>query len=144
MKRFVFPLETARTLRFRQLELEEAALQRLLAEREAIAARDRALECELRDEEKLLTAPRMASEQLAALDGFRKFTAVSKQRLAREMHGCDQRIAQQRLRMLEARRRFRLLEQLRDKKLSQWTAEQAREQEQLAADLYLARCARER
>ena len=46
--------------------------------------------------------------------------------------------------MCEARRQFQLVDRLREKALVQWRAQRSQEQEQLAADLYLARYARER
>jgi hypothetical protein len=144
MKRFAFPLETARSWRFRQLELEENRLQSLFAEREALLNSIRKLEEDLKDEEMLLTGALMEAGQLAALDRFRRFVTEQKARLTGAVRGCEQRIDAQRQRVTEARRHYELLDRLREKALSQWNAGNAREQEQLAGELYLARCVRER
>jgi hypothetical protein len=46
--------------------------------------------------------------------------------------------------MLEARRRCRLLERLKEHRLTEWTAERDREVEEIAAESYLARWSRRR
>ena len=144
MKRFAFPLESVRQWRSRQLELEESRLQQVLAEREAIIARRRAMEEELKREVALLAAPGLDAGQLAALDAFRRYVGAQGHRMAIDMRGCEQRIEAQRKQVVEARRRFELLNRLRDKAARQWHADNDRELENTAADLYLARCARER
>jgi len=144
VKRFTFPLETARAWRHRQLELEEGRLQRLFAERESILTAIRDLDDEVRKEEALLSAGILDGEQLASLDRFRHYVAAEKERLHGAVRACDQRIEEQRRRVTEARRHWELLDRLRGKALAQWNAADAREREQLAAELYLARCVRER
>ena len=46
--------------------------------------------------------------------------------------------------MLEARRRCRLLERLKERRLAEWTAERDQELEEMAAETYLARWSRGR
>jgi hypothetical protein len=144
VKRFAFPLETALAWRFRQLELEEAQLQALFGEREAFLSAKRRLSHDLAKEETLLTGAIMNAEQLAALDRFRRHVAARNLRLDAAISECEQRIEAQRARVNEARRQHELLDRLRGKALAEWTAAEAREQEQLAAELYLARCVRDR
>lgn len=144
MKQFSFPLESVRRWRFRQLETEQGRLEQLFGERDAIAARRRALEQELKQESRMLDAPGLKAGELAALDAFRRYVTVESHRLAAEKRACEQRIEIQRKQVLEARRQFELLNRLREKAAHQWRAEHARELENIAADLYLARCARER
>jgi len=143
MKRFAFPLETARTWRLRRLEVEEIRLRQLYLERDGIQQRIRGLRQELADEEKLLSGGALEARELVALDDFRGHVRATEQRLNLEMRNCDQRIAAQKKQLVEARRHFELLDRLREKALLEWRAGHAREQEQLAAELYLARLARE-
>jgi len=144
VKRFAFPLDTARTWRRRQLEVEELRLHRIFVERQAIVARSHALDTELAQEEGLLSSSRLDSEALAALDGFRKYVTERRRQIAIEMRACEQKISAQRRAVVEARRRFQLLERLREKALVEWRVAESREQEQLASELFLARCVRER
>ena len=46
--------------------------------------------------------------------------------------------------MLEARRRFRLLDLLKNRARTEWTAEMAREVEALSAEAYIAQWGRQR
>ena len=144
MKRFSFPLESVRVWRFRQLESEEGRLRQVLNERDALITRRHAMEEELRKELGMLTAPGLEAEQLAALDAFRRYVGIEKRRLGGEIRECEQRIDAQRKQVVEAGRRFELLNRLREKAALKWRAENSRELENTAADLYLARCARER
>ena len=144
MKRFTFPLESVRVWRFRQLETEESRLHQIFAERDALIARRHAMEEELRQEMGVLAARNLEAGQLAALDAFRRFVSNEKSRIAAEMRLCEQRIGAQRKLVVEARRQFELLNRLREKAATSWRAENARELENTAADLYLARCARAR
>src|SRR5581483_12514147 len=137
------PLETAREWRLRQLEVEEGRLRELFAERDLTRARSRALAEELEKEEMLAVTGAVVAEQLVALDAFRAHVREVQSRLALELRNCDQRIAAQKKQILEARRHYELLERLREKALLEWRAAHSREQEQIAAELYLARLARE-
>jgi hypothetical protein len=52
-------------------------------------------------------------------------------------------LAAQQKQMLEARRRCRLLERLKDRRLTEWKAAEAHELEEVAAESYLARWKKE-
>jgi hypothetical protein len=54
----------------------------------------------------------------------------------------EAKVVEQRNRVLEARRQFELLDGLRVKALTKWHAEADREQETLAAELFLSRSTR--
>ncbi len=126
-----------------QLEIELAALGRLTAEGLAIDQRREQVEAECRSAEKSLVAGRaVEAQQLAALDGFRIWAHQESERLVRKRAECEKRIDDQRRQVIEARRRFRLLEQLRERRLTEWSGEFSRELESLAGELYLARRAR--
>jgi hypothetical protein len=83
------------------------------------------------------------AQELVAADHYLKYLAAESKRQAAKMADWQQRTAKQQQAMVEARRRVRLLEKLEDKQLSLWTAEADREQENLSAELYLARWKKE-
>lgn len=143
MKRFEFRLQRVMEWRESQLEIELATLGRLTAEGMAIDRRRQQVENECRSAEKSLVAgTAVEAQQLAALDGFRIWTRQECERLVRKRAECEKLIEDQRRQVVEARRRFRLLEQLRERRLAEWSSEFSRELESLAGELYLARRAR--
>lgn len=140
MRVFRFPLEKVLDWRRTQLEVAEAELRKRAA---ALAAVDR--------ERALVEAAAVAAEievrrassvdgaELAALDEFRRHVHSQERMLAARRAECERRAAAQEAAMLEARRRCRLLERLRERRWSEWKAEADRELEQVAAESYLAR-----
>ena len=139
MKPFSFRLDRVRQYRETQARLEEAKLERLYAERRASETRRERLNRQRADNETaLLRAPAVDSMQLAALDRFGRYVDAQNELVARELAQVDQKVAAQRERVTDARRQHRLLEKLREKRLSAWQAEYDRELEAQAAELYLA------
>lgn len=140
MKRFEYRLQRVMEWRESQLEIELAGLGRVTAEGRAIDQRREEVEAERAAAEKsLTTAALVEAGQLAALDEFRVWAHQERERLIRKRAECEKRIEAQRKRVLEARRRFRLLERLKERKLAEWTGEFNRELENLAGELFLAR-----
>jgi hypothetical protein len=144
MKKFSFPLETARRWRERQAEMEEARLQALFAEKQAIERRVAALVDELQAEHRRIEDRTCDARELAMLDQFRTWANRDQQRLTAAQAECERRIAVQQAALVEARRRFRLVDRLKEKALIGWHAASEKEQEDLAAELYLARRVRQR
>lgn len=140
MKRFVFRLESVLRWRRSLFEQEQNRLHALVAERDAILLRLKELE-ELRQraEQALLEAPAVTGSELAALEAYRRRLNLERARKQQELTDCEARIEAQRQRVLEAQRRVRLLERLRERRFSEWEAELNRELEALAAESYLAR-----
>ena len=144
MKSFRFSLDKVLEWRRTQLELEEARYRQQV---EALAALDR--------ERARLEASGAAAEQqvrawnpvagceLEALGTFRLHMKHRELDLARPRADCLKKLAAQQKAMLEARRRVRLLERLRERRLSEWTHERDRELEELASESYLAGWARQ-
>jgi hypothetical protein len=140
MNTFRFSLERVLDWRRVQLEIEESNYRKQLAglaemdrQREELRASGRAAEEQVRVWE------RVAGRELQGLGGFR--TRV--QTLERGMHtarvaACRRLAAQQNL-MLEASRRVRLLERLKERRLAEWRAGFEKELEENAAESYLAR-----
>jgi flagellar export protein FliJ len=140
MERFRFSLARVLDWRRQQQQCEEEALAALLAERHAL---DQARQDVDREASRLRAEPRedgshLAAE-LAAAAGYRQVLRRKAAQLLRESEQCAARIAAQRARLLEARRRVRLLERLEAAQRRQWETALSREQETLATDLYLAR-----
>ncbi|HZT40525.1 MAG TPA: hypothetical protein VFA28_21725 [Bryobacteraceae bacterium] len=140
MKRFDFPLERVREWREKQAAAEEAKLERLLGELSAIEAASAELEREReRNEQMIVRAEGVTALDLRALDGFRRYVKAERARIENLRADCQKRVAAQRAAILEARRRFQLLERLKQRRLYAWTADLNRELEANAAEAYLAR-----
>ena len=144
MKRFDFPLEKVREWRREQAELEERKLQKLYGDLEGIAAERARIEAEL---EEAVIAVRAQAQPLPAdlanLDQYREYARQCLLRNRQRGAECEKQIALQRQALVEARRRFELLDRLRQKAWAEWNAAREKEQEELAAELYLAKRQRE-
>lgn len=131
-------------MRWRQarMELEQFALHRLAAECARWDARLAEIENARRQAEQLLlsSAP-VGGSELAALSRHQQHLHDEKQASLGHRRNCEQRMEQQRARLLAARREFRLLEKLRQVRRSEWETAVNREFEALAAETYLARWA---
>ena len=145
MKAFLFPLERALDWRRLQLELEENRFRTLAA---ALAELDRAragLEADaIRAELQVRAWAPLAGRDLAALACFRAYVHSQQRTLASRRAACQREFEAQHKAMLEARRRCRLLENLRQRRWAEWQRDCDRETEQLAAECYLAGIVRRR
>jgi hypothetical protein len=75
---------------------------------------------------------------LTALGAFRVSAQKREEILQSRRAQCEKELAARESAMLEARRRLRLLERLKERRLSEWRAQCDRELEQDAAEAYLA------
>lgn len=140
MRKFQFRLERVLGWRRTQLELEEHKLKTLAAEMDAIERRRAQLALDRTLAERhVLAEPRLDGSLLEAHAAYLAGLSLQEQRLERVRQEQEQRIASQHQRVLEARRRCRLLERLRARALADWQAEADRELENTATELYLAR-----
>ena len=143
MNAFRFPLEKVLDWRRSELDLAELKFQRLTA---AVAAVDHALaELEtagIRAEILVRDWSPVCGRDLAALGSFRTNVRKKNAELAARRVECEARLAAGRGEMLEARRRLRLLERLRDRRFEDWRLARDKELEELAAESYLARWTR--
>jgi len=140
MNAFHFPLQRVLDWRRTQLELEEARFKQQLA---AMAALDREragweaaaikAEIQVRDWNPL------AGGDLAALGSFRVNVRDREKEIDVRRAACRKSLDEQQIAMLEARRRCRLLERLRERRLREWQSAGDRELEQMAAESFLAR-----
>jgi flagellar export protein FliJ len=139
MTGFHFSLEKALDLRRLQLELEESKFQQQAA---ALLQLDR-----LREQ---MRASRANAElqvraggsalglDLAALGAFRLHMQAQEKNLAQRRVEGEKKLEERRNAMLEARRRCRLLERLKERRKAEWDTAFNRELEAVAAESFLA------
>jgi hypothetical protein len=78
---------------------------------------------------------------LALLSNYRKHVQRLSRELSRAQQVLDAQLQRQKAIAMESERKVRLLEKLKDKRLTAWQSACDRELEELAADSYLARLA---
>ena len=143
MKRFGFPLERVRRWRAEQASVEDLKLGQLLAEKAWLQASKRQVEWEGRQSElQVLGQPALEASELHHLDSYRLHIQSRVRELENRQRECEAQVVAQRQCVLEARRRFELLDRLRHKALKEWRAAGNKEQEDLAAELFLAKSRR--
>jgi flagellar export protein FliJ len=144
MQNFRFSLEKVRAWRSTQVELEEALLERLFAERKRLESALASLDASKTGEERaILELSAVDGRQLAFLDRYQRHVEASKKKTQAAIADASRRIATQRARVLEARRNFQLLEKLNERRFAEWRVEFNRELEAQAGEAYLARWRRQ-
>jgi flagellar export protein FliJ len=142
VKSFHFPLEKVLEWRRTQLELEEANFRKQMA---ALAELDRQaaeIEASGKRTEALVRAWNpVAGGDLEALDRFRQHVKTRELEMQVPRQDARRRLAAQQQVMLEARRRLRLLEKLKERRRAEWQAACAKELEEMASESFLARWA---
>jgi uncharacterized sporulation protein YeaH/YhbH (DUF444 family) len=143
MSPFRFPLQKVLNWRRTELELQElkfreqsAALAGLDRDRAELEAAGIRAELQVRD----WAAP--SGRDLAALNAFRLQVRRKEQEIATRRADCQRNLAAQQALMLEARRRCRLLERLKERRLAEWQSARDREMEVLASESFLAQWSR--
>jgi 5-methylcytosine-specific restriction endonuclease McrBC GTP-binding regulatory subunit McrB len=140
MKRFNFPLDRVRRWRLEQLDVEELKLQHLRDELEGLAASKRLIQDEVAETQReVLGQAYMRSAELETLDSYRIYNRGRIRDLENREWERGTRVVEQRAKVIEARRQFELLEQLRKKSFGAWKAAVDKDQEDLAAELFLGR-----
>lgn len=145
MARFQFSLE--KVLRWRAVELtaEEAKLKALVQEQlhlqtllaEVSAERSKLISS-------LGTMPDLRGDDLRTLTACGLRLRRNAETLAQHLLRCGRDLAKQRKKYSEAKRRVRLLEELRDRRLQEWKYEESAQLEELASESFLANWNRER
>jgi hypothetical protein len=136
---FHFNLE--RVLRWRSLQLaaEQAKLDRIVAEQLRLRSLQAALSSE---KSKLVTSlgvmPDLRGEDFRVAASYSKSLQRQNERLAESIAQCEKVLAEQRVKYRAAKQRFRLLEELKQRRLEEWRYAQACELESLASESYLA------
>jgi flagellar export protein FliJ len=140
MRTFRFRLERVLRWRRTQLDFEESRMKQLTAGLRRIEAAREALE-EARGaaRREVLSSGHPDGAELAQLACHLRRLKNDERRLAESRLEQQRRIETQRDTLLEARRRLRLLERLKEKRLEEWQQEEQREIEVLAGETFLAR-----
>ena len=144
MHRFQFRLDSVLGWRAVELELEEGRLEQLFTERRRWDEEALTLEARRRESAQLISAKTLDGQQLAALSHHRHYLERESARLATQRADCQKRIAAQQQRVIEAERKVRLLERLKERRLAEWTLDFNREMEALASETFLSKWAREK
>ena len=84
----------------------------------------------------------LAGCDLSALGSFRLLVKVRERDLAAKRVECQKELAARQAALLEARRRCRLLERLKERRWAEWQLARDRDLEELASDSYLAQWTR--
>ncbi len=143
MKAFRFPLEKVLDWRRLQMRAEEEKLTLLQQQLELLARRANALTSA--DLNSKLGVVKMGTVQAADLHALPAFQAqIKKERaaVAAEKIQCERRITVQRARLLKARKDYRVLEKLRERRLEAWTYSFNQELENAASDAYISKLIR--
>jgi len=142
---FHFSLE--KVLRWRSLELaaEEAKLEQLLREQLRLQTLRAGLSAEKSNlDRSLATLTDLRGADLRAVSAYSLHLKRQSEDLARQVAQCDRDLSEQKRKYRASKQRFRLLEELKRRKLELWRQEQARELESLATESFLAIWNRER
>lgn len=140
MRSFHFPLERILAWRRMEFEAEEARLGVLAAEEMRLeAARVAILASWDRAGRQLLAAASVDGSDLAALGGYRSRLEREREVNTRQRQEASGRTACQRVKVMEAHRRVRLLEKLRQRRFEEWRVGWNRETENFAGEAFLAR-----
>jgi hypothetical protein len=142
MKKFTFPLDRVLTWRTAQVRLEQMQLERLYMEARTLDAHQSGLKHQLAQESAHTLAPQttgISGLELAALDQFRKCVAAEITRIEKAKADCRARIEAQIAVIVNKRRDAKLLENLREKRLTAWHTDLAKEIDQLAEEIHVAK-----
>ena len=140
MNAFRFPLQKVLDWRRAQLEMEELRFRQQtaklagldLASAQVTAAGNTA-------ERQVRVWNPVAGGELSALGSFRLHVKLKETELAVSRAECRRELGRREKVMLEARRRLRLLERLRERRLAEWRGARDKELEDLASEAYLAK-----
>lgn len=140
MKPFRFRLEKVLAWRRTELELEQYKMRLLSAELEQIEQSRARLTAErVVAEREILRARRIDGADLNVHAARLYYLDQQERALLRRRREQEQRIAEAHMRLLEARRRLRLLGKLKASRHAHWEAELNRELEAFAVETHLAR-----
>jgi hypothetical protein len=140
MKSFHFPLDKALKWRLIELELEEAQYKQQAAELAELDRRRAEVEASgIRAEIQVREWNPISASELTALGAYRLAVKVEEADLNRRRDESSRKLAAQQQQMLQARRRCRLLERLKERRLAEWKSACDREIEETATESFLGR-----
>jgi hypothetical protein len=140
MKKFRFELDGALRLRRQQLNGEELKLKAALAEvARTRMVRQALLEEWMQQERMLRERDELDPFELASMGDYQGWVKRREGELTKQEAEQAKRADAQRECVAAARRRLKLLEDLRERRLAEWTRESNRELDALASELHLMR-----
>jgi flagellar export protein FliJ len=145
MAKFEFSLE--RVLRWRSVELaaEEAKLKQLVQEQLHLQS---VLAQVSSERSKLISSlgsmPNLSGDDLRTLTACGLRLRRNAENLAQQLLRCGRDLGVQRKKYGEAKRRVRLLEQLKDRRMQEWKYEEAARLEEIASESFIAKWNRDR
>lgn len=140
MKTFRFPLD--RILRWRrgQLDLERAATKAIVQRRSELESALKALVAARHAlESAIVSAGAFRSQDLYTLSACQQRNVRERAALLAHRQVLARELAQQAAKTMEAERRVKLIERLRENRVGEWTRAMEKEQEDFAAEAWLGR-----
>jgi flagellar export protein FliJ len=135
MNAFHFRLQRVLDFRRMQFQIAESECQRAGAKLHAIQAQQASLSSQKSATRKLFAGlANVEARDLAPLPNWYQWTITVADHLTRLERTAAQELQKRREALVEAQRKVRLLEKLRDNRHAQWQADFDREIEELAAD----------
>jgi flagellar export protein FliJ len=136
MKTFRFPLDRALHIRRAQLEIEQAKLQRLTRGLEQLDVTATGIQTEAAATRQLII---VQPGDTSTMPDYQRGIKSRLEKLRQQKQDLLKRRQEQQRLTVEAERRVKLLEKLREQRFAEWEAAMEREQESFAGDAYLAR-----
>jgi flagellar export protein FliJ len=142
MKQFEFRLSRVLDFRREQANVERARLQNFLAQVQKINDEIESLAIQVSDaRDQIGQSVSVLGEDLSVFSDFERHTRDRIASLDQVRQQAQLQVTTQQSVVLEAERKVKLLLKLRQRKLSEWTFEEQKELETLAAESYLSRLA---
>ncbi len=139
MKAFQFPLQRVLDWRKLQLRAEEERLAGLQKKAAALLQRENVLTAaQSRSESAVLGLISIPGSDLRALAEFHTRIKTERTALKTNRVQCDAQVAEQRKRLLKARKDCRVLEKLKEERYKAWSHLADREVEDTAAESYIS------
>jgi flagellar export protein FliJ len=142
---FRFPLDRVLDWRRIQMRAEEEKLAIEQQKLDQVTQRIQTLaSAEMRSEWDVRKLETAGAGDLRALSAFQTRARKMNEALIAEKQKCEKQIVAQRARLIKARKDFRILEKLKERRHKTWMYLSEREIENIAAEAHLSRIARER
>jgi len=139
MKRFQFPLDRVREFRKLQMESEQSKMEQLYARLHSIESMSAELERQKKQaESSVVSAGSVAGLELDSLREFKAYARRMASLFQLRRVQIEAEIDLQKEALLEARRKYEVLDRLKGRARSKWQHEFDKEQDELAAEVYLA------
>jgi flagellar export protein FliJ len=143
MKAFQFPLQRVLEWRELQMRTEEEKLSTIQNKLAQVLHRENALTAaQLNAEMKVLGKPLVEASEFRALAAFQLRIRGEKVSLVAARKNLEVQIAEQRKRLLKARKDCKILENLKERRKKTWTYLNDRELENTAAESFISNWAR--